>query len=63
MCFDNSSIFSNKNATLYLILSIFVSVVQPFLVFAIRNNEPLCVEVKVEEPIAEEIPEVVETIE
>lgn len=52
------AIFSNKNATLYLILSIFVSFVQPFLVFAIRNNEPLCVEVKVEE-----IPEEVEAVE
>ncbi len=57
------AIFSNKNATLYLILSIFVSFVQPFLIFAIRNREPLCVEMKVEEPIAEEITEVVETIE
>lgn len=43
------AIFSNKNATLYLILSIFISVVQPFLIFAIRNKEPLCVEVKTEE--------------
>lgn len=52
------SIFSNKNATLYLILSIFVSVVQPFLIFAIRNKEPLCVEVK-----TEEIPEAAQVIE
>ena len=49
------AIFSNKNATLYLILSIFVSVVHPFLVFAIRNNDPMNVEIKVEE-----IPEAVE---
>ena len=55
------AIFSNKNATLYLVLSIFVSFVQPFLIFAIRNNEPLCVEVKVNEPVAEEIAEVVGT--
>ncbi len=52
------AIFSNKNATLYLILSIFVSVVQPFLIFAIRNKEPLCVEVK-----TEEIPEAAQVIE
>ncbi len=57
------AIFSNKNATLYLILSIFVSVVQPFLIFAIRNNQPLCVEMKVEEPIAEEIPETAGVVE
>lgn len=53
------AIFTNKNATLFLILSIFLPVVQPFLIFAIRNNEPLCVEITVEEPIAEEIPELV----
>lgn len=52
------AIFANKNATLYLILSIFVSVVQPFLVFAIRNNDPVNVEIKVEE-----IPEVAVTTE
>lgn len=57
------AIFSNKNATLYLILSIFLSVVQPFLVFAIRNNEPLCVEIKVEEPVVEEISEEAEVLE
>lgn len=60
------SIFANKNATLYLILSIFVSVVQPFLVFAIRNNEPMCVEVTqevfVEEAVAENVA-VTETVE
>ena len=45
------AIFSNKNATLYLVLSIFVSVVHPFLIFAIRNHEPEHVEIKVEEPL------------
>lgn len=34
------AIFSNDNATLFLILSIFISFVQPFLIFAIRNKEP-----------------------
>lgn len=51
------AIFSNKNATLFTILSIFISVVQPFLVFAIRNNDPLCVEINV--PV-EEISEAAE---
>ncbi len=37
------AIFANKNATLYLILSIFISV-SPFLIFASRNGEISCVE-------------------
>lgn len=54
------AIFSNKNATLFTIISIFFSLVQPFLVFAIRNNDPLCVEIQVP---AEEIFEEAEVIE
>ncbi len=52
------AIFSNENATLFLILSIFVSFVTPFLIFAIRNNEPCCVEIKPNEevPVIEELP-------
>ena len=53
------AIFSN-HPTLNLLLSIFVSVVQPFLIFANRNNNPINVEVEV---LAEEIPEVVTTQE
>ena len=54
------AIFSNKNATLFTIISILFSLVQPFLVFAIRNNDPLCVEIQVP---AEEIFEEAEVIE
>lgn len=50
------AIFSNGKATLFLVLSIFLPL-QPFLIFAIRNNEPLNVEVTMEVPIAEEITE------
>ena len=49
------AIFSNKNATLFTIISILFSLVQPFIIFAIRNNDPMNVEIKVEE-----IPEVFE---
>ncbi len=45
------AIFNNQSATLFLILSLFIGVVQPFLIFAIRNNEPCCVEVKEEIPV------------
>lgn len=45
------AIFNNQSATLFLILSLFIGFVQPFLIFAIRNNEPCCVEVKEEIPI------------
>lgn len=41
------AIFSNKNATLFTIISILFSLVQPFIIFAIRNNDPLCVEIQV----------------
>ncbi len=54
------AIFSNKNATLFTIISILFSLVQPFLVFAIRNNDPLCVEIQVP---AEEIFEEAKVIE
>jgi len=45
------SIFNNQSATLFLILSLFIGLVQPFLIFAIRNNEPCCVETKEEIPV------------
>ena len=45
------AIFNNQSATLFLILTLFIGFVQPFLVFAIRNNEPCCVEVKEEIPV------------
>ena len=37
------AIFS-QNPTLNLILCIFISFVQPFIIFAIRNNEPMHIE-------------------
>lgn len=36
------AIFANKNATLYLVLSIFIGI-SPFLIFACRNGQPSCV--------------------
>ena len=48
------AIFNNQSSTLFLILSIFIGIIQPFLIFAIRNNEPCCVEIKEETPIIEE---------
>ena len=48
------AIFNNQSATLFLVLSLFIGFVQPFLIFAIRNNEPCCVEIKKEVPIIEE---------
>ncbi len=36
------AIFANKNATLYLVLSIFIGI-SPFLIFACRNGKPSCV--------------------
>lgn len=35
------AIFSNSNATVFLILSILFSITTPFFIFAIRNNTPL----------------------
>lgn len=48
------ALFSNHNATLLLILSIVIPIAQPIIVFVIRNNEPMCVELKVEETIEQE---------
>ena len=53
------SIFANSNATFFLVLSILVPISEPIIIFAIRNKEPLCVEITVEEPIIEAIPEVI----
>ena len=49
------AIFSNQSATLLLVLSIVFTFLQPFVIFAIRNREPACVETK-EEPVLEAVP-------
>ncbi len=35
------AVFSNENATVFLIISILFNVATPFIIFAIRNNEPV----------------------
>ena len=56
------AIFADGKATLYLILSIFLPV-QPFLLFAIRNNEPVNVLNYNAVPVVIDTPYVVETDE
>ncbi len=50
------AIFANSRATLYTIISIFITL-SPFFIFASRNNKPVCVEQAINEEITVETTE------